>query len=151
MQVATEDNKQIKVRVMLDTGTKPNWISYHFLTDKLGKKYNSKLNDGEKKEYTDISGNNFSPIGKADVMVHSADFGTEKGSFPCRTLSFMVIQRSNITILLGRDTIKKENLLCMPPASQNSKAFPAVLSNPKKCKSSLLFIPRTSTNCFHFY
>lgn len=136
---------------MLDTGTKPNWISSHFLTDKLGKKYNSKLNDEENIEYTDISGNNFSPIGKVDIMVYSADFNTEKGSFPCRILSFMVIKRSNIKILLGRETVKKESLLRMPPASQNSKAYPAVLSNPKKCKLTQVLILQTYTNCFHSY
>jgi hypothetical protein len=128
MQVATKNNKKVAVRMILDTGTKPDWISHRFLTETLKMSY-TKLNDNESKQiFKDFNGNAFNAIGKAEVMVSSTDFI----GFSCRTLSFLVAQGSQIDILLGRKTIRKEKLLERPLPRKGGGTFPAVQADPKK-------------------
>jgi hypothetical protein len=130
MKVATFDNKQVDVNVILDTGTKLDWISGRFLKEKLGLRH-TKLNDEEnKREFNDFNGNKFNGIGKAEVMLNSADFV----GFPCRKISFLVAKKDTFQILLGSKTIKKENLLCKPVDPEREGAFPAVQTDPKKGK-----------------
>jgi hypothetical protein len=133
MKVATFDNNEVHVQVILDTGTKLNWISQRFLKDKIGVKY-KKLNDDEnKREFTDFNGNKFNGIGKVELMVQSVDFA----HFPCRTISFLVAKEGKFNVLLGSRTIKMENLLCKPAESQREGAFPAVQTDPKKGRKYL--------------
>lgn len=127
--IAGSDNKNVHIHVTLDTGTNPDWISSHFLTEGLGLK-STRLNDEEKKIYKDFNGNKFSAIGKAEVMVSSTDFI----GFPCRTIHFLVAKGGSFQILLGKKTIKKEKLLCVRPDTQGESAYPAVQSNVKKGK-----------------
>jgi len=133
MKVATHDNKQVDVAVVLDTGTKPDWISSRFLTDKLGMKF-TRLNDEEnKQEFSDFNGNKFNAIGRAELMVSSTDFA----GFSCRTISFLVAKGGTFQILLGSKTIKKEKLLCKPPDLEGERVFPAVQIDPKKGRDCL--------------
>ena len=128
MKVATYDNSQVDVHAILDTGTKPDWISSRFLTEKLGLKY-TKLNDEEnKQQFSDFNGNKFNGIGKAELMVNSTNFI----GFPSRTISFLVAKGGTFQILLGSRTIKKEKLLCKPLNPQRKGVFPAVQIDPKK-------------------
>jgi hypothetical protein len=139
MKIATHDNKQVDVAVVLDTGTKPDWISSRFLTDKLGMKF-TRLNDEEnKQEFSDFNGNKFNAIGRAELMVSSTDFA----GFSCRTISFLVAKGGTFQILLGSRTIKKEKLFCKPldlqieGTLQIESAFPAVQTDPKKGRDCL--------------
>lgn len=74
MYVSTIDHKRVTVNVILDTGTKPNWISKGFLTETLGLKY-TRLT--EEKEYSDFNGKKFTAIGKAEVMIDCNDFNND--------------------------------------------------------------------------
>ena len=133
MKVATFDNNQVDVHVILDTGTKPDWISKRFLTEKLGLKY-TRLNDEEnKQEFSDFNGNKFNGIGKAELLVNSTDFV----GFPSRKISFLVAKGGTFQILLGSRTIKKEKLLCKPLDPQREGAFPAVQTDLKKGRDYL--------------
>ena len=133
MKVATFDNNQVDVHVILDTGTKPDWISSRFLSDKLGLKH-TKLNDEEnKQEFSDFNGHKFNAIGKAELMVNSTDFA----GFPSRKILFLVARGGTFQILLGSRTIKKEKLLCKPLDPQREGVFPAVQTDPKKGKNHL--------------
>jgi hypothetical protein len=133
MKVATFDNNQVDVHVILDTGTKPDWISNRFLTEKLGLKYTRFNDEDNKQEFSDFNGNKFNGIGKAELMVNSTDFG----GFPCRKVSFLVAKGGTFQILLGSRTIKKEKLLCKPPDHEREGAFPAVQTDPKKGRDYL--------------
>lgn len=132
MEVATIDSKPVPVSVILDTGTKPNWISSRFLKDLRLK--STKLSDKEnKKEFTDFNGNKFKGIGKVNVMVTSTDFS----GISCRNLPFFVCKKDTFPILLGRITIEKENLLCKPPDPERESALPAVQAELKNGKEYL--------------
>lgn len=128
MKVATIDNSEVDVRVILDTGTKPDWVSKHFLTEKLGLKYTRLSEEGSKQEFSDFNGNKFNGIGQTELMIHSNDFI----GFPARRISFLVAKRGTFQILLGSRTIKQEKLLCKPLDPQREGAFPAVQTDPKK-------------------
>jgi hypothetical protein len=133
MKVATHDNNQVDVHVILDTGTKPDWVSSRFLTEKLGMKF-TRLNDEEnKQEFSDFNGNKFNGIGRVELMVSSIDFV----GFSCRTISFLVAKGGTFQILLGSRTIKKEKLLCKPLDPQMEGVFPAVQTDPKKGRDCL--------------
>lgn len=131
MQVATSDNKPVQIRIILDTGTKPNWISQRFLVDEIHKKF-TKLTGEENTQFVDFNGNKFSAIGKVDVMLHCTDFR----GFPSRNVSFLVTQSGAFKVILGKKTIKEESLLCRPVDPERDEAFPAVQSKVKKCKAS---------------
>ncbi|KAE9367092.1 hypothetical protein N431DRAFT_418205 [Stipitochalara longipes BDJ] len=134
MKVATHDNNQLDVHVILDTGTKPDWISSRFLTEKLGMKF-TRLNDEEnKQEFSDFNGNKFNPIGRAELMISSTDFA----GFSCRRISFLVNKGGTFQILLGSKTIKKEKLLCKPEDPEREGAFPAVQTAPKKAERAVI-------------
>jgi len=134
MKVATHDNNELDVRVILDTGTKPDWVSSRFLTQKLGMKITRFNEEESKQEFSDFNGNKFNPIGKADLMVISTDFP----KFPCRTISFLVNKGGGtFQIILGSKTIKKENLLCRPQDPEREGAFPAIQTDIKKGKDLL--------------
>jgi hypothetical protein len=128
MKVATVDHREVDVHVILDTGTKPDWISSRFLTEKLGLKFTRFSDEENKQEFSDFNGNKFNAIGKAEVMVSSTDFI----GFPCRTISFLVAKGGTFQILLGSRTIKKDKLFCKPLDAAREGAFPAVLTGPKK-------------------
>lgn len=130
MKVPTHDDKKVDADVILDTGTKPDWISSDFLTEKLGRKYTRFKDEENKQEFSDFNGNKFNGIGKAGLMIYSSDFS----GFPCRTISFLVAKGGNFQILLGSRTIRKEKLLYKPPGPQMEGAFPAVQTDPKKGK-----------------
>ena len=128
MKVATFDNEAVAANVLLDTGTKPDWISNYFLTEKLHRKY-TRLNDEEsKREYIDFNGNKFNAVGKAELMIYSTDFS----GFSCRTLSFLVATGRNFEIILGKRTTQKEKLLCRRLDPQMEGAYPAVQTDIKK-------------------
>ena len=128
MDVATSDNRLVPVEAILDTGTKPDWISKTFLAE-LGLKCR-KLTPAEEKIFSDFNGNNFAPIGKANVMIYSNDW---KG-FSTRRLSFLVARNLGSNILLGSKTIKKEQLLVKPLPPKGEAVCPAVQTDPKKGK-----------------
>lgn len=133
MKVMTADNSEVDVHVILDTGTKRDWISSRFLTDKLGLKL-SQPNEDNKQEFRDFNGNGFKAIGKAELRVSCTDFY----GFPSRMLSFFVAKGGTFQILLGSRTIKKEKLLlCKPADPQREGVFPAVQTDPKKGKDCL--------------
>jgi len=133
MKVATHDNNQVDVRVILDTGTKPDWVSSRFLTENLGMKFMRFNEEENKQEFKDINANKFHPIGRAEVMVSSTDFP----GFPCRTFPFLVNRGGSFQIILGSRTIKKEKLLCKPPDPEREGAFPAVQTEPSKGRHRL--------------
>jgi len=128
MKVATYDNNELDVHVILDTGTKPDWISSRFLTEKLGKKITRFNEEESKQEFSDFNGNKFNPIGRAELMVISTDFPR----FPGRTISFLVNKGGTFQIILGSRTIKKEKLLCRPQDPEMEGVFPAVQTDIKK-------------------
>jgi hypothetical protein len=133
MKVPTHDNNQLDVNVILDTGTKPDWISSRFLTEKLGMKFTRFSDEENKPEFSDFNGNKFTAIGRAELMVSSTDFA----GFSCRTISFLVARGGAFQILLGSKTIKKEKLLCKPPDLEREGVFPAVQTDPKKGRDCL--------------
>jgi hypothetical protein len=128
MKVATHDNNQFDAHVILDTGTKPDWVSSRFLTDKLGMKFTRFNEEETKQEFSDFNGNKFNAIGRAVLMVGSTDFA----GFSCRTIPFLVAKSGTFQILLGSRTIKKEKLLCKPLDPEREGAFPAVQTNLTK-------------------
>jgi hypothetical protein len=133
MNVATHDNKQVDVRVILDTGTRPDWISSRFLRETLGMKF-TRLNEEEnKQEFSDFNGNKFNGIGRAELMISCTDFA----GFSCRKISFLVAKGGTFQILLGSRTIKKEKLLCRPLDPQREGVFPAVQTDLKKGRGCL--------------
>jgi len=133
MKVATYDHNELDVRVILDTGTKPDWISSRFLTEKLGKKI-TRFNEEEgKPEFSDFNGNKFNPIGRAELMVISTDFPR----FPGRLISFLVNKGGTFQIILGSRTIKRENLLCRPQDPETEGVFPAVQTDIKRGRNCL--------------
>jgi hypothetical protein len=133
MKVATYDNNELDVHVILDTGTKPDWISSRFLTEKLGKKITRFNEEESKQEFSDFNGNKFNPIGRAELMVISTDFPR----FPGRTISFLVNKGGTFQIILGSRTIKKEKLLCRPQDPEMEGVFPAVQTDIKKGRNYL--------------
>jgi hypothetical protein len=134
MKVSTVDDKEVAVHVLLDTGTKPDWISSSFMSETLGRKKWTKLNTEEnKRSFTDFNDNKFNAIGKADIVVLSTDFG----GFQCRTISFLVAKARNFEIILGSRTIQKENLLCRPLDPQREGAYPAKQTEIKKREACL--------------
>jgi hypothetical protein len=133
MKVATYDNNELDVHVILDTGTKPDWISSRFLTEKLGKKITRFNEEESKQEFSDFNGNKFNPIGRAELMVISTDFPR----FPGRTISFLVNKGGTFQIILGSRTIKKEKLLCRPQDPEMEGVFPAVQTDIKKGRNCL--------------
>jgi hypothetical protein len=96
-------------KAVLDTGTKSDWISQRFYDD-LKKKLDVKrteLSQQEKKEYRNFNGGTFQPAFKVELMVQSEEF---KGIL-CRKLSFLVAKKAGFKILMGRETIRKEELM----------------------------------------
>jgi hypothetical protein len=97
--------------VVLDTGTKRDWISHIFyekLKDTLGVTQ-SKLSEKDmKKKYRDFNGAEFQPTSKVELMIQSEEF---KGMIKCRRMSFLVAKKATFMILMGRDTIKNEELM----------------------------------------
>lgn len=126
--MSTIDHKRVTVNVILDTGTKPNWISKGFLTETLGLKY-TRLT--EEKEYSDFNGKKFTAIGKAEVMIDCNDFNND---FQTRILAFLVAKGNNFKILLGSKTIQKEKLFTKPAAPGGEAVYPAVQIDAKKRK-----------------
>ncbi len=141
MQVAGAGNKAVDVRVILDTGTKPDWISSRFLTETLGLKYTRFNSEEIRQEFSDFNGNKFTGIGRAELMVTCRDFA----GFSCRKITFLVAQGGTFRILLGSSTIKGENLLCKPPEAPSKGAFPAVQTDLKKGRDVL----QTFFRAFH--
>ena len=128
MYASTIDHKRVAVNVILDTGTKPNWISKGFLTETLRLKY-TKLT--EEREYSDFNGKKFTAIGKAKVMIDCTDFNSD---FQIRNISFLVAKGNNFKILLGSKTIQKERLFTKPVAPEGEAVYPAVQIDAKKRK-----------------
>jgi hypothetical protein len=95
---------------VLDTGTKSDWISQMFYDDlkKTGVKRSELSARDMKKEYRDFNGNKFQPTFKVELMIQSEEF---KGLMKCRRLSFLVAKKATFMILMGRDTIRKEELM----------------------------------------
>jgi hypothetical protein len=97
--------------VVLDTGTKRDWISHIFyekLKDTLGVTQ-SKLSEKDmKKKYRDFNGAEFQPTSKVELMIQSEEF---KGMIKWRRMSFLVAKKATFMILMGRDTIKNEELM----------------------------------------
>jgi hypothetical protein len=97
--------------VVLDTGTKRDWISHIFyekLKDTLGVTQ-SKLSEKDmKKKYRDFNGTEFQPTSKVELMIQSEEF---KGMIKCRRMSFLVAKKATFMILMGRDTIRNEELM----------------------------------------
>ena len=123
------NREEIEIRAILDTGTKPNWISWKFL-QKLGKS-KSKLRDGEKKEYRDINGKIFKAWGRADLNIICNDFQ----GFKYRKLPFLVSREGTFDILLGKHTIKDEHLLqTRAPEGSGEGVYPGVISSKSKGK-----------------
>jgi hypothetical protein len=98
-------------KAVLDTGTKSDWISHTFY-EKLKKTLvvtRSELSEKDtKKKYRDFNGTEFQPTFKVDLMIQSEEF---KGLMKCRRLSFLVAKKATFMILMGRDTIRKEELM----------------------------------------
>ncbi|KAG4435316.1 hypothetical protein IFR05_009205 [Cadophora sp. M221] len=94
---------------VLDTGTKPDWVSQTFF-DKLRKAAgvkSVKLIPEETRKYRDFNGKSFSPTHKVDLMVQSDEFIGMK----CRILSFLIAKDATFSILIGRSTICKLELM----------------------------------------
>ena len=102
-------NQTVSEKAVLDTGTKSDWISQRFYDD-LKKRLDVKraeLSQQEKKEYRNFNGGTFQPAFKVDLMIQSEEF---KGML-CRQLSFLVAKKAGFKILMGRETIRKEELM----------------------------------------
>jgi hypothetical protein len=67
-----------------------------------------KLNPEEQKKYRDFNGKQFSPKSKVDLMIQSEEF---KSAIKCRILSFFIASNAAFSILIGRDTIRKQELM----------------------------------------
>ncbi|KAH9219657.1 hypothetical protein DL95DRAFT_384259 [Leptodontidium sp. 2 PMI_412] len=94
---------------VLDTGTKPDWVSQTFF-DKLRKTAgvkSVKLIPEETRKYRDFNGKSFSPTHKVDLMIQSDEFIGMK----CRILSFLIAKDATFSILIGRSTIFKLELM----------------------------------------
>jgi hypothetical protein len=98
-------------KAVLDTGTKSDWISHTFY-EKLKKTLSVTRSDlsekDTKKKYWDFNGTEFQPTFKVDLMIQSEEF---KGLMKCRRLSFLVAKKATFMILMGRDSIRKEELM----------------------------------------
>ena len=104
-------NKAISEKAVLDTGPKSDWISQMFYEDlkKTLDVKRSELNKEDmKRKYRDFNGNEFQPAFKVDLMIQSEEFS---GLVKCRKLSFLVAKKATFKILMGRDTIRSEELM----------------------------------------
>jgi hypothetical protein len=133
MTVATNDNSEAQVRVILDTGTRPNWVSHTFLAETLKMKFTRRSEKEGMQVFSDFNNNKFTAIGRVSLLISYSDFP----GMPCRNLDFLVAKKGSFQILIGRKTIEKENLLCRPAEPQREDAFPAVQTEPKKGKEYL--------------
>ena len=109
MQIGCTDGSILNEEAVLDTGTKPDWISQTFF-ETLRKKagINSvKLAPEETRKYRDFNGKSFSPTNKVDLMIQSDEFLGMK----CRNLSFLIARDATFSILIGRSTIFKQELM----------------------------------------
>lgn len=61
-----------------------------------------------KKKYRDFNGTEFQPTSKVELMIQSEEF---KGMIKCRRMSFLVAKKATFMILMGRDTIRNEELM----------------------------------------
>lgn len=122
----------MEVRAILDTGTKPDWISSLFL-EKLKKKH-SKIREEQNKEYRDFQGKKFRATGTIDLEIMCDEFQ----GFKCKKKTFLVAKESTFDILLGRATIKEECLLSIrPPDTSGEGAFPGIQTGISKGRSHM--------------
>jgi hypothetical protein len=120
----------MEVRVILDTGTKPDWISSLFL-ERLKKKH-SKIREDQNKEYRDFNGKKFKATGTIDLDIMCEEFQ----GFKCKRKTFLVAKESTFDILLGRRTIKEECLLLTrPPDTSGEGVFPGFQTEISKGRS----------------
>ncbi|KAH7411290.1 hypothetical protein BKA64DRAFT_377985 [Cadophora sp. MPI-SDFR-AT-0126] len=109
VQIGCTDSSMINEEAVLDTGTKHDWISQTFfetLRKKAGVK-SVKLASEETRKYRDFNGKSFSPTHKVELMIQSDEFLGMK----CRNLSFLIARDATFSILIGRRTIYKEELM----------------------------------------
>ncbi|PVH80361.1 hypothetical protein DL98DRAFT_654768 [Cadophora sp. DSE1049] len=109
VQIGCTDGSIISEEAVLDTGTKPDWISQTFfetLRKKAGIK-SVKLVPEETRKYRDFNGKSFSATHKVDLMIQSDEFLGMK----CRNLSFLIARDATFSILIGRSTIFKQELM----------------------------------------
>jgi hypothetical protein len=134
---------EIEVRAILDTGTKPNWVSSRFL-EKLKKKQ-TKLREDQNKEYRDFNGKRFKACGKVELSIMCDDFQ----GFKCKNLPFLVARESAFDILLGRNTIRDEYLLQTRPSDTTGEGvYPGVQTSQSKGKLSLFPIQAVANTKF---
>jgi len=133
--VNDKNNKPIDVEAVLDTGTKPDWVSAVFLKS-LGLK-EEPLDAKNNTEYTDFNGKSFKATGKVNLLISNDNFPGAS----CRQLTFLVTKLSKFEILLGRKTIKKEQLLQRPPKDLSGEGvYAGYQKGPRKGPSSLQFL-----------
>ena len=58
--------------------------------------------------YRDFNGHKFQPKGKVNLTIQTEEF---KGSLKCRTMQFFVCSKAPFTIVIGRKTIWKHDIL----------------------------------------
>lgn len=120
---------EIEIRAILDTGTKPNWISSRFLGEL--NKAPTKLPTDQKNDYRDFNGKRFKACGKVDLLIICDDFR----GFKCQTLPFLVAKDSAFDILIGRSTCRTERLLqSSAPDTSGRPAYTGIHGEQKKGK-----------------
>lgn len=131
IQVSDKDDNQHDIEAILDTGTKPDWVSASFLKRMRVKE--ESLDADNNTEYTDFNGRGFKATGKAHLMIMNDNFPKS----PCRRMTFLVTKKGKFEILFGRKTIFKEALLQRPPKDLSGEGvYPAYQKGPKKGSSS---------------
>ncbi len=62
----------------------------------------------QKIKYTDFNNGKFSPTSKVELIIQSDEF---TGRIKCRNLTFFVATKATFSILIGRDTIRKQKIM----------------------------------------
>ncbi|KAH7355247.1 hypothetical protein BKA65DRAFT_236538 [Rhexocercosporidium sp. MPI-PUGE-AT-0058] len=114
VQISSKEDfsKSIDEKAVLDTGTKPDWISASFYDELKSSGIpveRAKLSAEEQKiKYTDFNNKKFSPTSKVELVVQSDEF---TGAIKCRNLTFFVASKATFSMLIGRDTIRKQKIM----------------------------------------